>query len=72
MFVVMLSLSVSNVYPIETAGIYDTTLLYCSIRFWALYLYTPTVSNVYPIETAGSFSSPWPSTSSQLKFSIGL
>jgi hypothetical protein len=53
MFVVMLSLSVSNVYPIETAGIYDTTLLYCSIRFWAPYLYTPTVSNVYPIETAG-------------------
>jgi hypothetical protein len=51
----MLSLPVSNVYPIETAGIHEVAivlLLYICLH----HIYTPTVSNVYPIETAGKFS----------------
>jgi hypothetical protein len=52
----MLELSVSNVYPIKTAGTYDAFIIQCDTLL-ASDIYTFAVSNVYPIKTAGNYSS---------------
>jgi hypothetical protein len=52
----MLELSVSNVYPIKTAGTYDAFIIQCDTLL-ASDIYTFAVSNVYPIKTAGKYSS---------------
>jgi hypothetical protein len=52
MIVCMPELSVSNVYPIETAGTHDVLIIHSDILS-SSDIYTFAVSNVYPIETAG-------------------
>jgi hypothetical protein len=51
----MPELSVSNVYPIETAGTHDVLIIHSDILS-SSDIYTFAVSNVYPIETAGKYS----------------
>jgi hypothetical protein len=59
MIVCMPELSVSNVYPIETAGTHDVLIIHSDILS-SSDIYTFAVSNVYPIETAGKYSFLFP------------